>query len=71
MLCQIFFQLDVELDKAIHGERDAKTFNYHDPNVGEGGIQGFEAVATNSLGDDSNDGHEDTDKAVLEDSKVD
>ena len=68
---EIFFELDIELDEAVHSDSDATAFDHHHPDVGEGGVEGFEAIAAKSLGDNCDDGHEDADKAVLEDPEVD
>ena len=67
MLGDIVADLNVELNEAVHGDGDGGGFDDHDPDVGEGRVEGFEAVAVEGLGDDGDDGHEDADKAVLED----
>ena len=68
---EIFFELDVKLDETVHGDGDATAFDHHHPDVGEGGVEGFEAVAAKGLGDNRDYGHEDADEAVLENAEVD
>ena len=68
VLGNISFDLDVELDKTVHGDCDGACFDDNDPYVGESRIEGFEAVAVEDLCGASNHGHKDSDEAVLEDS---
>ena len=68
---EIFFELDVELDQAVHGDGDAAAFDHHHPDVGEGGVEGFETVTAKGLGDNRDDGHEDADEAVLKYAEID
>ena len=71
VLSNISFDLNVELNKGVHGNRDGARFDDNDPNMGEGRIEGFEAVSVEDLGRASNNGHEDSDEAVLEDGDPD
>lgn len=67
VLGHVLFGLVVELNDAIHGDRDSDTFDNHDPNVGKGWIQGFQTISLKMLSDDGRDGHGDTNEAILED----
>lgn len=71
VLGNISFDLNVELNETVHGDRDGARFDENDPNVGEGRIEGLEAVSVEDLGRASNNSHEDSDEAVLEDGDPD
>lgn len=61
------FQLDVELNEAVHGDCDGNTLKHESPDMRKRGIVRRLAVATVGLRSDRNDGEEDADEAVLED----
>lgn len=66
MLLNLVFNLEIELEYAVHCKGDAKAFEYLDPDVCKGRIQGVLAVSSSSLTDEGDEGEEDSDEAVLE-----
>ena len=71
MLGDVGGDLEVKGQEAVHGDGDADGGEERDPDVREGGVFGFEAVAVEGLGDDGDEGEEDADEAVLEDAGPD
>lgn len=65
MSSNVVLDLDVELDEAVHGDRDGYGLEYHNPNMGESGVERFEAVSVNGLSDDCDEGEEDANETVL------
>jgi len=61
------FQLDVELNEAVHGDGDGDTLKDESPDVRKCRIVRRLTVATVGLRSDGDDGEEDADEAVLED----
>jgi hypothetical protein len=66
MGCQVLLELDIELNQAVHGNRNGDGFETGNPYVGKPGILGTLAVPTSGLCNDGHYGKEDTDEAVLE-----
>jgi hypothetical protein len=56
MLRQIFLQLVVELDEAVHGDGDGGSFKDHDPDVAECGRERGLAVAFEELSNHGDEG---------------
>lgn len=63
----VFTDLEVKLDDTVHGDADSAGFEDEGPDVGEGGVEGFETVSAEGLGDDGDNSHRDADETVLED----
>lgn len=82
MLRDITFDLEVELDQTVHSNGDTHGFYDHDlqatvntystdrasayPDMRKGRVQRLLAIHIKALRDDSDDGHQDAEKAVLE-----
>ena len=67
VLSDVVLDLDIELDKAVHGNRDGDCLEAHDPDVREGGIERLETIQAGRLSNDRYHGEEDADETILED----
>ena len=71
MLSDIVLDLNIELNETVHGNRNCGGFHNHYPYMREGRVERLEAVMVESLRDNSNNGHEYADEAVLENTSPD
>jgi len=68
---QIGFQLEVELDKAVHGYGHGRAFEDENPDMRELRVERGFTVPVLGLREEGDEGEEDADEAVLEDGDVD
>lgn len=66
MLLDVVAELDVELNEAIHGDGNSDGFNDHEPDMGEGRVEGGKTVPVKGLSDDGDDCTKDSNEAILE-----
>ena len=71
VLGDLALDLNVELDEAVHGDRDGDGVEAQHPNVAKGRAQRGVAVAAEQLGDERHEREEHADEAVLEDADPD
>jgi len=71
VLSQIATEFVVELNQSIHGDRNTSTFKPSNPDMSECRVEGVFTISICGFCDDRNYCEENTDEAVLEDTKVD